>query len=485
MEYTLPASFLFLLPFFLLILKQFIPKSRNLPPGPRPWPAIGNILQIGKKPHISMAEFAKIHGPLISVRLGTQLVIVASSPDSATEILKTQDRLLAARSVPKAAPYEPSNIDQHSIIWSSDLTNHWKFLRAFCRTHLFSPKAIESQAAMREKKMSKMIEFLRSRKGKTVKISEILFGTVLNTLRNLFFSSDLCDLDYEGNTSGIKHVIRKYVELGAMPNISDFYPVFDALDMQGLRKQAKIYQDQLINIWSDFVKEKRQAINRENQDFLDVMIDGGFSDLKINMLLIELIAAGSDTTTSTIEWAMAELLRNKDAMHKLRAELRSKIGGKDIITESNISELPYLAACVKETLRIHPATPFLIPRRAPETCKIMNYTIPKNSRLFVNGWAIGHDPKTWEDPLSFRPERFLDSNVDFRGQHFEFIPFGAGRRICPGLPFARQQVHLILASLIHYFEWSLPNGEDPMQLDMEEKFGVTLQKEKPLLVVPI
>ncbi|KAK6794413.1 hypothetical protein RDI58_007866 [Solanum bulbocastanum] len=339
--YTLPASFLIFIPFFLLILKQLIPKSPNLPPGPLPWPLLGNILQIGKSPHISLAQLAKIHGPLISVKLGTQLVVVASSPDSAAEILKTQDRLLSVRSVPKVATYELSVIDQHSIVFSSDLSNHWKFLRAFCRTYLFSPKAVESQTALREKK--------------------------------------------------------------------------------------------------------------------------------------ELISAGSDTTTSTIEWAMAELLRNKGAMHKLQAELTSKIGENDIITESNITELPYLAACVKEALRIHPPTPFLIPRRAPETCKIMDYTIPKNSRLFVNVWAIGRDSNTWEDALSFRPERFLDSSVDFRGQDFEFIPFGAGRRICPGLPFARQEVHLILANLIHHFEWSLPNGEDPMQIDMKENHTKTPQ----------
>ncbi|KAG5616873.1 hypothetical protein H5410_016697 [Solanum commersonii] len=483
--YTLPASFLIFIPFLLLILKQLIPKSPNLPPGPRPWPLLGNILQIGKSPHISLAQFAKIHGPLISVKLGTQLVVVASSPDSAAEILKTQDRLLSVRAVPKVATYELSVIDQHSIVFSSDLSNHWKFLRAFCRTHLFSLKAVESQAALREKKVSEMIHFLRSRKGETVKISEIMFATILNTLGNLFFSKDLCDLDYETNTSGIKHVIRKFVELGAMPNISDFYPLFDALDLQGLRKQTEIYQNQLINIWGEIVKEKRQAISCSSSDFLDVMIDSGFSDLQINILLMELISAGSDTTTSTIEWAMAELLRNKGAMHKLQAELTSKIGENDIITESNITELPYLATCVKETLRIHPPTPFLIPRRAPETCKIMHYTIPKNSRLFVNVWAIGRDSNTWEDALSFRPERFLDSNVDFRGQDFEFIPFGAGRRICPGLPFARQEVHLILASLIHHFEWSLPNGEDPMQMDMKEKFGITLQKAKSLLVVLI
>ncbi|XP_015166791.1 (S)-N-methylcoclaurine 3'-hydroxylase isozyme 1-like isoform X2 [Solanum tuberosum] len=153
------------------------------------------------------------------------------------------------------------------------------------------------------------------------------------------------------------------------------------------------------------------------------MIDSGFSDLQINILVIELVGAGSNTTTSTIEWAMIELLRNKGAMHKFQAELTSKFRENDIITESNISELPYLAAIVKETLRIHSPTPFLIPRRRA--------------------------PETW-------------------------------RRICPGLGFARQEIHLILACLIHYFEWSIPNGEDPMQLDMEEKVWVLLYRKKSL-----
>ncbi|XP_015166757.1 probable (S)-N-methylcoclaurine 3'-hydroxylase isozyme 2 [Solanum tuberosum] len=326
-----------------------------------------------------------MYGPLISIKLGTQLVVVASSPASATEILKTQDRLLSVRSVPKVATYVLSVIDQHSIVFSSDLSNHWKFLREFCRTHLFSPKAVESQTALREKKVSKMIHFLRSRNGETVKISEILF------------------------------------------------------DLQGLRKQIQVYQNQLINIWSEIVKEKRQAISHGSSDIFDAMIDSGFLDLQINILLTELIGVGYDTTTATTEWAMTKLLRNKGTMHKLQAELTSKFGENDIITESNISELPYLG--VTQTV--------------------------------------------WEDALSLKPEQFLDSNEDFRGQDFGIIPFGAGRTICPGLGFARQEIHLILTSLIHYFEWSVPNGKDPMQLDMEDKFGVTLHKEKPLLIVPM
>ncbi|KAG5616876.1 hypothetical protein H5410_016700 [Solanum commersonii] len=181
-----------------------------------------------------------MYGLLISVKLGTQLVVVASSPHSAAEILKTQDRFLSAQSPPSVAPYELSVIDQHSIVFSSDLSNHWKF---FGRVTV----CFEGEKS-----------FLRSKKEETVKISKILFGTILNT---------------------------KFIELGAMPNISEFYPLFEALDLQGLRKQSQVYQNQLINIWSEIVKEKGQAINHSSSNFLDTIIDSRFLDLQINILL--------------------------------------------------------------------------------------------------------------------------------------------------------------------------------------------------------
>lgn len=176
---------------------------------------------------------------------------------------------------------------------------------------------------------------------------------------------------------------------------------------------------------------------------------------------------------------MAELLKNKEAMAKLREELEGEMNSNSI-KESNLSKLPYLNACIKETLRLHPPIAFL-PHSANSTCEVMNYTIPKNSLVMVNLWAMGHDPTIWDDPLSFMPERFLNSNLEFKGQHFEFLPFGGGRRMCPGLPYAHRQLQLILASLICYFKWSLPNDR---QIDMDEKYAVPLQMKKPLLLIP-
>ena len=197
----------------------------------------------------------------------------------------------------------------------------------------------------------------------------------------------------------------------------------------------------------------------------------------------ELLGAGSDTSSTTVEWAMTELIKSPESMEKVCEELAREISD-NLIKVSDLPQLPYLQACLKETMRLHPPAPFLLPRRASVSCEVMNYTIPKNSQIWVNIWAIGRDPMNWEDPLVFKPERFLNSTVDFKGNNLQFIPFGAGRRICPGLPMAARMLPLVLASLIHFFDWSLPNGTTPDEFDMNDNFGVTLQKEQPLLIIP-
>ncbi|CAI0404261.1 unnamed protein product [Linum tenue] len=176
-------------------------------------------------------------------------------------------------------------------------------------------------------------------------------------------------------------------------------------------------------------------------------------------------------------------------MNKLREELNAELSlpleRKSLIDESAVSRLPYLNAIVKETLRLHPPGPLMLPHRASETCEVMNYTVPEGAKILVNVWAISRDPTVWEDdPTSFKPERFIGSKVDFRGHDFEFLPFGAGRRMCPGVPLATRQISLILAAFVRNFDWCLPDGKDPAELDMSEKFGFTLQKEQPLLLVP-
>ena len=202
-------------------------------------------------------------------------------------------------------------------------------------------------------------------------------------------------------------------------------------------------------------------------------------------MLQDLFVAGTDTTSSTLEWAMAELLHNPETLLKARMELLQTIGQDKQVKESDISRLPYLQAVVKETFRLHPAVPFLLPRRVEEDTDIDGLTVPKNAQVLVNAWAIGRDPNTWENPNSFVPERFLGLDMDVKGQNFELIPFGAGRRICLGLPLAIRMVHLMLASLIHSYDWKLEDGVTPENMNMEERYGISLQKAQPLQALPV
>lgn len=201
-----------------------------------------------------------------------------------------------------------------------------------------------------------------------------------------------------------------------------------------------------------------------------------------------MFTAGTDTTTSTLEWAMAELLHNPTVLQKLQAELRSTIPPDSNLEETQLQNLPYLEAVVKETLRLHPPLPFLFPRMAMKPCGILGYRIPAETQVLVNVWAIGRDSNNWKDALVFSPERFLEPSdgggKDFKGHHFDFLPFGSGRRMCPAVPLAARVLPVALGSLILSFDWSLPDGMLPEEMDMSEQMGITLRKKVPLKAIP-
>ncbi|KAL5740674.1 hypothetical protein ACOSQ2_029854 [Xanthoceras sorbifolium] len=194
--------------------------------------------------------------------------------------------------------------------------------------------------------------------------------------------------------------------------------------------------------------------------------------------------AGSETTSSTMEWTMAELLRNPESMEKTKEELDRVVGRNRKVDEKDIDELPYLKAVVKETLTLSPPIPLLLPRNTMQETKFMGYLIPKDTQVFVNTWAIGRDPECWEDPMSFKPERFLGSNIEFKGQNFELLPFGSGRRICVGIALVERVLHLGVASLLHHFDWELGKDVTPETMDMNDRMGMTARKLVPLKVIP-
>jgi len=196
-------------------------------------------------------------------------------------------------------------------------------------------------------------------------------------------------------------------------------------------------------------------------------------------------SAGSETAATTVNWAMAEMIKDPRVLKKAQAEVRKGFDRRGMVDEATIGEFKYLKSIIKESLRLHPSVPLLLPRESREACEINGYCIPVKSRVLVNAWAIARDPKYWNDPDKFYPKRFVDSSIDFLGTDFEYIPFGAGRRICPGMNYGLANVEQVLALLLYHFDWKLPNGMKNEELELGEEFGVTMSRKGDLYLIPI
>nr|GLL42043.1 geraniol 8-hydroxylase-like [Ipomoea trifida] len=264
-------------------------------------------------------------------------------------------------------------------------------------------------------------------------------------------------------------------------------------DPQGSRRRMTGYFTQGLQLFNELIDERleeRKVRGSRNVDVLDLLLNISqerpeeIDRAQILHVCLDLFVAGTDTSSSTLEWAIAELLKNPNIMAKAQAELADVIGKGKQLREADVTHLPYLQCVIKETLRIHTPTPFIM-RKVEQDVTLCGYTIPKDSQVLVNVWAIGRDSSIWENPLTFNPERFWNLQVDVKGQDFELIPFGTGRRICPALPMAMRMVTIMVGSLLNSFQWKLDGDIAPMDLDMEEKSGITLTKAQPLRAIPI
>jgi cytochrome P450 len=199
----------------------------------------------------------------------------------------------------------------------------------------------------------------------------------------------------------------------------------------------------------------------------------------------DMFAGGSETAATTLQWTMAELMRNPRVMQKVQDEIRRVLAGRHEVTEDHLSSLRYMNLVIKEALRLHPPAPLLLPRECRNACQVLGFDVPAGTIVFVNAWAISRDPKYWDVPEEFVPERFEHSSIDFKGTDFEYTPFGAGRRMCPGMAFGLAHVELALAALLYHFDWKLPCGTEAANLDMTEAMGVTVRRLQDLMLVPV
>lgn len=486
------TSIVLFITFLCLYIAAIWRRRSKLPPGPVPLPIIGNFFSLGFALHKSFAELAAVYGPLMTIQLGSVTTVIASSPEMAKQVLQVNDQSFSSRTVPDAL--RALDYHKNSLIWLP-AGGQWRNIRKLYTIHFFTKQKLDSSQGLRIQKVDELVAYVDkyAKDGRPLNVGQVVFSTVVNLLSSTVFSKDITSLEL-GFGEDHKALIRSFSVASAKPNLGDYFPILRRFDLQGIRGNvARLFQ-MLHNLFDECIQERleaRESGTSTTSDFLDTILDYRHEDgsplsrAEIYCMLKDVFIAGPDTTTNTLEWALAELLHHPEEMAKVKQEIDEKIGKGNPIDDSSIDKLPYLEAVMKETFRLHPPVPYMIPHRAEADVEIAGCLVPKNTQVFVNMWAIGRDPKIYDKPTSFRPQRFLDVDMDFKGRHFELIPFGAGRRMCPGMPLGTRMTYLMLIALLHNFDWKLEKGLKPADMDMEENPGLTLQKTTAVMVIPI
>ncbi|CAI0394756.1 unnamed protein product [Linum tenue] len=493
---------LLLLPISIIILFSTLSiftknnKAFPLPPGPWKLPIIGNIHQLATFPlvHRRLADLARRHGPVMHLQLGETSNVVVSSPESAKEFLKTHDHNFASR------PYMPS---AHTIFYDSrDIAfapegDYWRRMRKICTVELLSERRVRSLRPSREEEVAKLVRFIRETTeeegGGMVNLSKLVISAG-NAMTSRAAFGRIRKL--EESFIPVLHRILK--ALGGF-SVGDVFPSHKWLRVAiGTERHLRQLHEEADAILQEIIDEHVSRGRRDDDDdpdLVDVLLGCTDNHLEIkavilvcilHLIVLDVFLAGADTSPYTVEWAMSELMRNPNKMAEAQKEVRDMFDKRGkVVDATSLDELQYLTLIIKETLRLHTPTPLLIPREARETVVISGYQVPAKTRVIVNSWAIGRNPEHWTQPDQFIPERFLHTSVDYKGYDFQYIPFGAGRRMCPGLHYGIATVRILLVNLLYHFDWKLPNKMKPEDLDMDEESGGTVARKNNLHLIPI
>ncbi|XP_027084207.1 premnaspirodiene oxygenase-like [Coffea arabica] len=491
--FSINAFFLLLLVLFFLVKQLKIQKSSGnapkLPPGPNKLPFIGNLHQLlGSLPHHSLKKLADKYGPLMHLQLGELSTIIVSSPKLAKEVLQTNSLAFANRPQLVVA-----KIIQYNNLGVSfcPYGDYWRQMRQIYIMELLSAKSVQSFFSIMEDELSFLVGSIEAEEGRpfTLNAKIVLY---LNKTISRATVGRVCK-----DQGALILAAQEVSSLAGIFNIADLFPSLKILQLVcGLKPKLDELWRKLDVILDDIVNDHEKSMidkqggnsGMEEEDVVDVLLklkeinDFQFPVTKnsIKALIFELSVAGTTTSSVLVEWAMSEMLKNPRIMAKAQSEVRQAFKAKKRICGGDIQGLKYLKWVIKETLRLHPPGPLLAPRECREECTISGYNIPINTVTIVNAWAIGRDPEYWNDPEKFNPERFSDKSIDFRGNNFELIPFGAGKRVCPGITYGVTNVELVLANLLYHFDWKLPQGINPQDLDMTEVFGASAGRKNNL-----
>ncbi|KAL8262720.1 hypothetical protein R6Q59_024069 [Mikania micrantha] len=454
---------------------------------PEPWrlPIIGHMHHlIGTLPHRGVMDLARKYGPLMHLQLGEVSTIVVSSPKWAKEILTTYDIHFANR--PESLTGEIIAYQNTDIVLAP-YGEYWRQLRKICTLEFLSGKKVKSFQSVREDECWNLVQEIKaSGSGRPVNLFEKIFNLVATVMSRTAFGRGI--KDQKEFTEIVKEILR---ETGGF-DVADIFPSKKFLHhLSGKRGRLTRIHYKLDKLINNLVSEhKLQLNNTKNETLLDVLLrlkesnEFPLTSDNVKAIILDMFGAGIDTTSGTVEWAISELLRCPRAMEKLQAELTQSLKGKERINEEDVQNLTYLNLVIRETLRLHPPLPLVMPRECRQPMNLAGYDVANKTRLIINAYAINRDPVYWKDAETFNPERFENSATTVIGADYEYLPFGAGRRMCPGVTLGLANVQLPLAHIMYYFRWKSPNDASNDQLDMTETFGATIQRKTELVLVP-
>ncbi|VYS68361.1 unnamed protein product [Arabidopsis thaliana] len=481
--------FFFLFPLLLTLFKKLLPSKWKLPPGPTGLPIIGNLHQLGRLLHSSFHKLSLEHGPVMLLRFGVVPMVGISSKEAAKQVLKSRDLETCSR--PKLVANGLFTRNFKDIAFAQ-YGEDWREMKKLVGLELFNPKKHKFFRYIREEEGDLLVKKLsKSSQTQTlVDLRKAFFSFTAGIIFRISFGQNFRECDFI-DMDRLEELVQESETNVFSFAFTDFFPtglgwLVDRISGQHSRiekafsKLTKFFQhviDEELKIGqsqdhSNLVSSMLDMINRSTEY-------GSFkitSDHLIAMMT-DIVLGGVNAGTITMIWTMTELTRYPRVMKKLQEEIRATLGpNKERITEEDLEKVEYL--------KLHPPGPFLLPRQAMPDIEIQGYHIPKNAHIKISTYAIGRDPKCWTNPEEFNPERFANTSINYKGQHYELLPFGAGRRSCPGMTLGITILELGLLNILYFFDWSLPNGMTIKDIDMEEDGALTIAKKVPLELIP-
>ncbi|KAK4396294.1 cytochrome [Sesamum angolense] len=493
----------FISPIILLALYSitlhWVNKLRNLPPSPFPTlPFIGHIYLLKQPFHRSLSEVSRRYGPALFLRLGSRSVLLISSPSLAEECLTRKNDLIFANR-PKLLNGRYFGYNYTSLSWSP-YGEHWRNLRRISAVELLSAQRMQMlsciQADETQTLVRKLFHVTREEPDKVLEVKSTIFEFMFNIVTRMITGKRYYGKDVEKKEAKIlEEIVSETSKVALETNVVDFLPMMRWFGYKDVEKKLISIHEKRDKFMQNVIEEQRRARSGESEDaaiksyskkmktMVEVLLDlqasepQYYTDQTIKNLLLVLLQGGSSTSTIALEWAFSLLLDNPQTLKKAQAEIDAHVGYNRLITEADVAELPYLRHIILETLRLHPPASILQPHFSSAECAVGGFRVPAGTILLVNAWEIHHNPKTWADPEKFRPERFegFDGKRDLG---FKFLPFGSGRRACPGENLALTNLGLGLGSLIQCFDW-----EKVGAIDMREGAGTTTPRLQPLTTI--